>query len=240
MKKLPAFPFYPGDWLRDAIARLSLAAQGLWLRLMILMHDSERYGHLCQNGSPIPPEQLARHCGCSLVEFESLLAELESAGVPSRTRDGIIYSRRMVRDAEERKKATERKRRERGPSNGHADVTPMSRQSHTASSSSSSNSAKAGAAAPGSAKAANVIWDVGVSLLVGAGVTERSARSFLGGLIKEFGEEAVADAVAKASLKRPADPRQFLVGLLREKPTDVDPFYGRVKYHQAPVVGGAR
>lgn len=72
--------------------------------MMILMHDSERYGHLCLNGSPIPPESLARRCGCdSLAQYESLLAELESASVPSRTNSGVIYSRRMVRDDRKRK-----------------------------------------------------------------------------------------------------------------------------------------
>lgn len=102
--KLPAIHFYPGDWLRDHVAGCSLGAQGLWLRMMILMHDSERYGHLCLNGSPIPPESLARRCGCdSLAQYESLLAELESATVPSRTNSGVIYSRRMVRDDRKRK-----------------------------------------------------------------------------------------------------------------------------------------
>lgn len=109
--KLPAFQFYPGDWLRDGVSGCSLAAQGLWLRLMILMHDSERYGYLCYNGLPIPSAQLARRCGCTLAEYEELLAELESAGVPSRTKDGIIYSRRMTRDAEERTRNAERQRR---------------------------------------------------------------------------------------------------------------------------------
>lgn len=104
--KLPAIHFYPGDWLRDHVAGCSLGAQGLWLRMMILMHDSERYGHLCLNGSPIPPESLARRCGCdSLAQYESLLAELESVSVPSRTNSGVIYSRRMVRDDRKRKSA---------------------------------------------------------------------------------------------------------------------------------------
>lgn len=102
--KLPAIQFYPGDWLRDHVAGCSLAAQGLWLRMMILMHDSERYGYLVMNGSPIPPESIARRCGCdSLAHYETLLTELDSARVPERTKDGLIHSRRMVRDEKKRR-----------------------------------------------------------------------------------------------------------------------------------------
>jgi hypothetical protein len=105
--KLPAIHFFPGDWLRDNVAGCSLAAQGLWLRMIILMHDSERYGHLCLSGSPIPSESLARRCGCdSLTQFDALLAELDAAAVPSRTNKGVIYSRRMVRDDKKRKQAS--------------------------------------------------------------------------------------------------------------------------------------
>ncbi len=135
MGKLPAIQFYPGDWLRDAVAGCSLAAQGLWLRLMFVGHDAEDYGYLSANGQPIPPDGLARRCGCSLDEFHRLIAELEAAGVPSRTSDGILYSRRMVRDAETRAAAAERQQKHRGC---HASVTPMSQPSSSSTSFSTS------------------------------------------------------------------------------------------------------
>lgn len=110
--KLPAFQFYPGDWLRDPVAGCSLSAQGLWLRMMILAHDSERYGYLSVNGLPIPSEALARRCSCdSLAQYTLLLAELDAANVPSRTPEGIIFSRRMVKDAKTRAANAERQRR---------------------------------------------------------------------------------------------------------------------------------
>ncbi len=103
MAKLPAFQFYPGDWLRDNVSGCSLAAQGLWLRMMLLMHDSERYGYLSINGLPIPQDHIFRRCGCdSLEQYMTLFAELDNAGVPSRTDTGVIYSRRMVRDERKR------------------------------------------------------------------------------------------------------------------------------------------
>jgi hypothetical protein len=102
-KKLPHIQLYPGDWMRDPVSACSIAAQGLWLRMMFLAHDSERYGYLVVNGLPMPDEFVARRCGSTLSEYQTLLAELFSIGVPSRTPDGIIFSRRMVRDAKRRK-----------------------------------------------------------------------------------------------------------------------------------------
>ena len=97
--KLPAIHLYPGDWLKDNISGCSLEAQGLWLRMMFLMHDSERYGYLSINGRPIPHDVIARRCGTTVEAFAALLSELDSMAIPSRTSEGIIYSRRMVRDA---------------------------------------------------------------------------------------------------------------------------------------------
>ena len=119
MKKLPWLQFYTGDWESDAVAGCSLAAQGLWLRMMCIAHKSERYGYLVQNGSSIPPESIARRCGCTLEQYDSLLSELLRAGVPSTSADGTLYSRRMVKDASTRTKTKERVSRFR-----NASVTP--------------------------------------------------------------------------------------------------------------------
>lgn len=123
MPKLPYLAFYPGDWLRDHVAGCSIAAQGLWLRMLILMHDCERYGHLAMNGSPIPPESIARRCGCTLAQYETLLAELTVHGVPGVSQDGTIFSRRMVRDAQKRAGNAQRQSRFRNASS-NAPVTP--------------------------------------------------------------------------------------------------------------------
>ena len=145
MSKLPALQFYPGDWLKDDISGCSLAAQGLWLRLMFVMHESDRYGYLSKDGIAIPTESIARRCGCSLKEFNALLDELERNGVPSRTSDGILFCRRMVRDAEKRSKTAIRVNKFRKAKRScNADVTPMKRSCnadvHCSSSSSSFSS----------------------------------------------------------------------------------------------------
>lgn len=141
MPKRPSFQFYPGDWLRDGISGCSLAAQGLWLRMMIVMHDSPRYGRLClPSGKPMPNEMLARHVGVTKDICVTLLDELKNAGVPSQDSDGIFFSRRMVNDERERKKWAQRQRKHRDTKSVcHADVTPMSQLSSSSSSSSNLN-----------------------------------------------------------------------------------------------------
>lgn len=99
MGKLPCIHLYPGDWLRDHISGCSLAAQGLLIRMLFIMHDSERYGYLCVNGKAMTDEFVARRCGTSVAEYSALLAELDRVKVLSRTGDGILFSRRMVKDA---------------------------------------------------------------------------------------------------------------------------------------------
>ncbi len=104
-KKRPAFLFYPGDWQRDtALRSCSIAARGLWIELLAFMHDGAPYGHLCVANRSIDVSTLGRMVGASKRQVTKLLRELEAAGVFSRTQDGTIYSRRMIRDEEIRAK----------------------------------------------------------------------------------------------------------------------------------------
>lgn len=97
--KRPSFQFYPGDWQRDAALRsCSMAARGIWIEVLCLMHAAEPYGVLVLNGKPIDSAHLARIVGAREKEVARLLAELEAVGVFSRDAEGRIFSRRMVRD----------------------------------------------------------------------------------------------------------------------------------------------
>jgi hypothetical protein len=100
-EKLPAIHLYPGDWLRDSISGCSLAAQGLWLRMMFVAHDAPNYGEMFATDLLGSKASIARRCGCTLDEFELLFEELKTAEVPGIS-DGLVYSRRMVRDASTR------------------------------------------------------------------------------------------------------------------------------------------
>lgn len=97
--KQPWLKFYPTDWRSDPALRVcSLAARGLWTEMLCVMHDAEPAGSLLLNGKPVTVRQIAAIVGASAKETESLIAELEEAGVFSRDEDGTIYSRRMRRD----------------------------------------------------------------------------------------------------------------------------------------------
>lgn len=106
MPERPFLQLYPQDWRGDETLRIcSLAARGLWMECMCLMHFATPYGHLLVNGKPVTETQLSALVGCPQDQISALLAELENAGVSSKTRDGVIYSRRMTRDARKRANA---------------------------------------------------------------------------------------------------------------------------------------
>jgi len=121
--KLPAFQWYPKDWQADAIFGCSLAARGLWLEMLHVMHGCEPYGYLVENGRPMTDERIARKCGTTPQEYSALLAELDAAGIPRRTNSGIIFSKRLVEDQKRRKEWRQRqqKHREKLATNGDQD-----------------------------------------------------------------------------------------------------------------------
>lgn len=98
---LPWFKFQPAAWRGDqALRAVSLAARGLWIECLCIMHEAKPYGHLVLNGKPIDEMTLARMTGVPVDEVRALLAELRQAGVLSMASTGVILSRRMVKDHE--------------------------------------------------------------------------------------------------------------------------------------------
>lgn len=105
MSKIPSFQFYPEDWRKDpSLACVSHAAKGLWIDMLCLMFESDRRGYLQINGKAPTNEQLAKMVRCSPDELAQWLVELKAASVFSQTGSGILFSRRMVRDEDMRKK----------------------------------------------------------------------------------------------------------------------------------------
>jgi hypothetical protein len=104
----PWLKFYPSDWRAEPTLRMvSLAARGLWIELLCIMHEATPRGFLLVNGKPLTPRQIACLTGLQSDEVAGLMSELEEAGVFSRDESRLIYSRRMVEDTEraERDKA---------------------------------------------------------------------------------------------------------------------------------------
>jgi hypothetical protein len=127
--------FFWSDWRSDPKLRMcSLAARGLWIDMLSLMAEASPKGDLRIGDAPMTIVQLATVIGSSIADVETAFAELEKVGVFSRTRAGVVYSRRIRRD-ENRKRISRdngkmggnpRLSKESGNSNwDNPQVTPM-------------------------------------------------------------------------------------------------------------------
>lgn len=99
MSAQPWIKFYPRDWRGDQALRfVSLAARGLWMEMLCVMHEGAPYGHLTIGGKPIEDGDLSRLVGSTVEEVQALLVELRTAGVFRQTRTGVIFSKRLTDD----------------------------------------------------------------------------------------------------------------------------------------------
>jgi hypothetical protein len=95
----PWIKFYPRDWRGDQALRVvSLAARGLWMEMLCIMHEASPRGHLLIGASAVTDDALARAVGVGTAEVQAMLVELRDAGVFDRSRNGVILSRRMIAD----------------------------------------------------------------------------------------------------------------------------------------------
>ena len=100
--------FYPSDWRGDPGLRIcSIAARGLWIDMITLMHDAEPYGTLTINGKAIEPAALATLLNLPEAQVVTLIEELRRNGVFSTQKNGVIFSRKMKRDRKMREKGKE-------------------------------------------------------------------------------------------------------------------------------------
>src|SRR5690349_6967244 len=111
----------------------------MWIEMICLMHDSPKYGFLLRSdGTPYPTDQLLRTMGVDESEYLMHISELRSARVFSETSDGIIFSRRMIRDEANRRDWRKCKRHQRSTDKDvHHDVHPVVQTMSDRSSSSS-------------------------------------------------------------------------------------------------------
>jgi len=123
--KAPGFWFYPADHERD-VQMLSLAAQGLWMRMLCWMSENEAHRGFLElpTGEPMTAADIGRKVGQPACRITPLLREMEHAGIFSviRTKStsvaqdsvadppstATMFNRRMLRDthiSEVRRKA---------------------------------------------------------------------------------------------------------------------------------------
>lgn len=201
------------------------------------MMEAEPFGHLLINGRQATVQEIAILTVTPASVVRKSLEELDRNGVYSKTDDGTIYSRRMVRDAE---KAREMQRRgklggnptlnQRGQPENAAQLNQQDKQDTKTTSfssphkphgnnhsqchsHSSEDSNESSAPAKPSHDPVKDLWDRGLHVL-GAG---RSARSLLAKLRNEYGDPAVLEAIVACETKIPSDPAAYLLKCLANR-----------------------
>lgn len=152
--KRPYFEFYVADYERD-VQMLSLAAQGLWARMLCWMHHAPDRGYLeLPTGAPMEVRDVASRVGKSEADVADAISEMERIGLFSRDSRGCIFCRRMKRDAEislKRKEAAKTRANDAGRS-GDGRFAPANHQ-QTVQQSADSGTSKLPTAAPASGPA---------------------------------------------------------------------------------------
>ena len=111
--------FYWSDWFSEPCLRAcSLSARGLWMDMLCIAAAHDPIGYVSINGRALTAGDIARMAGVGLPEAQALLSELERNGVFSRDRNGMIFSRRLVKDEKKAKIARKNGKNGGNPSLG--------------------------------------------------------------------------------------------------------------------------
>lgn len=107
MAKHPGDYFFWADYADDQELKVcSLAAQGLWMRMLCIAARATPKGYVVINGKTPTPDILARAVGATdVAEVGRLVDELTASGVCSKDGEQRLYNRRMVREATHRARA---------------------------------------------------------------------------------------------------------------------------------------
>lgn len=217
---LAMLPWFPRDWLASTRA-MRIAERGAYHDLLCFQWE--------MGALPADHERLARLLGLSAKEFAEVWPAIESKFVVN----GLsLFNKRLeehrVKALEQREKkrraaqSTNAKRDAKRSGERHADRahedTSLRALSGTPPSPSPSPDTKKEDSVlrtAGDESPREFVWRVGVALLTSSGGNPGSARSFLGKLCRDYGDDAVREAVGNAVSAAPAEPRAWLEGALR-------------------------
>ena len=221
----PWSKFFWSDYEADQGLRVcSLAAQGLWMRMLCVMARATPKGELRIAGEPCSVQDLAIYASASEETVAALLDELRRRGVFSTSRAGVIFSRRMRKDAE-----ISRKRSESGAkgaavsnlkNNGNSDL-PQQKSSkasgkspapETRSQSSVSNET---GVPPPKIDPIKRLFDSGVALLERHGTPPPKARSLIGKWRREAGDDGAQRLIDSADSGQVAEPVEWITAAIR-------------------------
>lgn len=192
--KLPAMPWYSGDWFKDSgLQRCSLAARGLWFELCLRMWDCAERGVLITGSRPWSHAEVAALISGPEKQTLACLDELLREGVASCDKRGAIFSRRMVRDEQVRQV-----RKMAGSKGGFATAKRVARasakrvaNSETETETEKKNLKKRGergekiAKSARKARAADPVWDALADVFYPSGIAP-GQRRHVGALVRDF------------------------------------------------------
>jgi hypothetical protein len=127
--RLPWFQFETVAWRGDANLRTcSALSRAVWLEMMLVMHEAEPRGYFVQRGGTrldMDLKSFSKISAYSVGSIKRAIAELDVKRIFSRTPEGVIFSRKMVRDEKRREADRNRQRNKRDKDRDiDRDVTP--------------------------------------------------------------------------------------------------------------------
>jgi hypothetical protein len=220
--------FFWADWDTDPALKLcSFAAQGLWMRMLCIAAQHEPIGYVAVGGHALDAPSIARMTGGTEPEVSLLLRELESTGVFSRDRKGVIYSRRMIKDAELSKKRAKAGslggRANTGKNKQNSGLLEQNPSKHEANDQAKRGNTRKkepngsiihsepnGSVGDADIDPVKILFDLGVAILSAAGQPPGNARSLLGKWRKGFGDAAVIEALTDCRARAISNPVEWM------------------------------
>jgi uncharacterized protein YdaU (DUF1376 family) len=209
MNNAPAFQHYANDFLAE-IAFLSMEGRGVFITL--------KSYYWVKNGLPNDMRLLARLCALSEDAFTEIWNR-ELVDLFNFDTDNLYLD-----DLEQQRIYQEEKR---GKAKASADArwknaNAMRTQCTSTSTPTSKHAEKekpfqAQTAVEKDIPVIRMIWQFGVDLLKQSGVKEKSARSLLGKLAKEYTNDLLAECIAVTMSKNPVNVEEFLIGTLKQR-----------------------
>jgi hypothetical protein len=127
MAELPWFKFVIAHWMLDRnLAKCSSATRGVWLELIIAMHQDDRSGELRETVDHLA--QLARTSTAIMTQALTELQTTKTADVTFRNTIVTVVNRKMKREWKERTSTSLRVKKHRSNKNVTPPETPQSKE----------------------------------------------------------------------------------------------------------------
>lgn len=228
------YPRFPGDYIRKTM-HLSMVEDGAYTRLLDWYYANEQ---------PIPGDRryaVARAATpAEKKAVDGVLAEfftaVEGAHHSARADAEIEAAQKRIKTARDNGGKGGRKPKE-NPTGNPVGSDPQTQWDYSPYPQ-RAKASEANASGGEPPDAAEVIWGLGVPLLVSTGLAEKAARSMLGLFRKSHADAVVVEALRACAEHRPLDPIAWLQGRLRVSVKNGETTHQRTRREQVARWGG--